>query len=525
VAAVAGGVAVGEVIESDVLQWAANYDGPKFHSLFCDPPYHLTSITKRFGKQDSVPAQYGKDGAYQRASTGFMGQKWDGGNVAFRPETWAALAEHLYPGAFSMAFASSRGMHRMACAIEDAGLILHPTIVYAFGSGFPKATRIDTQIDRAMGAEREIIGRQKAQGNTREKGAAGHYANSINSVAGNKEIVKDGWDITAPSTPLAKAWAGHRYGGQVLKPALEFLIVFQKPYSGRPIDNITETGAGALNVEGGRVPVDPEVDDMLRAVSRQERKSETWKDGSGFKNESNPLTGVPEGGRWPSNLILDDSESVREMFPETKSGSNKEGSIQGRGKDGIYSDYNGFEGKEYEANEGSAARFFYQTNWNYEAAEALNNADPIHYCAKPGRKERDAGLDSEPMQTRNRVNSGGLENEKRWAPVEARNIHPTVKPISLCKYLATLLLPPVEYAPRRIIDPFCGSGSNLIGAMLGGWDEIVGIDMSPEYVQIARARLAWWAGWVKDGQTDIETILGQVEEEKTIRESGQRRLF
>lgn len=112
----------------DVLEWAEKYTGEKFHALISDPPYHLTSITNRFGKSNSAPAKYGSDGAFQRASSGFLHQTWDGGDIAFRPETWAALTEHLYPGAFGMAYASSRGWHRLACAIEDAGMIIVPSI-------------------------------------------------------------------------------------------------------------------------------------------------------------------------------------------------------------------------------------------------------------------------------------------------------------------------------------------------------------------------------------------------------------
>jgi site-specific DNA-methyltransferase (adenine-specific) len=102
------------MIQADVLSWCKSYEGDKFHALLCDPPYEL----------------------------GFMGRSWDKTGIAFQPSTWAALAEHLHDGAFIMAFASSRGWHRQAVAMEDAGLIMHPSIFgWAYGSGFPKATR------------------------------------------------------------------------------------------------------------------------------------------------------------------------------------------------------------------------------------------------------------------------------------------------------------------------------------------------------------------------------------------------
>ncbi len=130
-----------QLIHSDAVKWARRYaarrkcgeDLPLFHALFGDPPYHLSTITKRFGKPGSKQAQYGRDGAFQRASRGFMGKKWDGGDVAFRPSTWRAFYRILHPGAFGMVFGGSRTSHRMAVAIEDAGFRIHPQIGWVYG--------------------------------------------------------------------------------------------------------------------------------------------------------------------------------------------------------------------------------------------------------------------------------------------------------------------------------------------------------------------------------------------------------
>ena len=75
---------------------------------------------------------------------------------------------------------------------------------------------------------------------------------------------------------------------------------------------------------------------------------------------------------------------------------------------------------------------------------------------------------------------------------QSRNPHPTVKSLDLCRYLATLLLPPPEYAPRRILIPFAGVMSEAIGAALAGWDEVVALEMNPEYCEIGAARVAHW---------------------------------
>ena len=111
---------------ADILDWCASYDGPPFHAVLCDAPYEIA----------------------------FMGRKdWDGTGVSFRPETWAAIAEHLHPGALLFVFAGSRTYHRIACALEDAGLAICQPISWLFGSGFPKASQISSQLDNRWAEE------------------------------------------------------------------------------------------------------------------------------------------------------------------------------------------------------------------------------------------------------------------------------------------------------------------------------------------------------------------------------------
>jgi site-specific DNA-methyltransferase (adenine-specific) len=108
-------------------------------SCVCDPPYHLTSIVKRFGSKSAAPAKVGKTGAYARASRGFMGQQWDGGDVAFDQATWESVLRVLKPGAHLIAFSGTRTYHRMAVAIEDAGFEVRDQLAWIYGSGFPKS--------------------------------------------------------------------------------------------------------------------------------------------------------------------------------------------------------------------------------------------------------------------------------------------------------------------------------------------------------------------------------------------------
>jgi len=191
----------------DCLDVLATLPENSVDSVVCDPPYHLTSIVKRFGNSDPEDVEKNATARkiagqgtspHGRAAAGFMGKQWDGGDVAFQVDTWRKVLRVLKPGGYIVAFASSRGFGRMSVAIEDAGFITHPLIAWVFGSGFPKATRIKA----------------------------------------------DGFD-------------GFRYGGQALKPAIEPIYMGQKPFE-RGIsgtENIRKWGAGAVNIDGCRIDV------------------------------------------------------------------------------------------------------------------------------------------------------------------------------------------------------------------------------------------------------------------------------
>ena len=116
-------------------------EGKLVDSVVTDPPYHLTSIVERYGKKGSAPAK-DKDGLYQRQARGFMGKEWDGGDIAFRTDTWKLAYDLLKPGGHLLAFSASRNYHRMAVAIEDAGFEIRDQIMWIYGSGFPKSLNI-----------------------------------------------------------------------------------------------------------------------------------------------------------------------------------------------------------------------------------------------------------------------------------------------------------------------------------------------------------------------------------------------
>jgi len=124
------------------------------------------------------------------------------------------------------------------------------------------------------------------------------------------------------------------------------------------------------------------------------------------------------------------------------------------------------------------------------------------YCAKAGRKERDAGLTTLQANDRFRTRicseckknvpapgACGCDAEITWEePKPAKNTHPTVKPLALMRYLIRLVTPP----GGTVLDPFAGSGTTGCAAGLEGFD-FIGIELEPESVELAKARIAEWS--------------------------------
>ena len=126
------------LLKGDCLKTLKTLEDCSIDSVLCDPPYHLQSIVDRYGDTDSAPPKFGTDGAFQRSSKGFMGQTWDGGDIAFRTDVWRECYRVLKPGGHLVAFGGTRTMHRITCAIEDAMFQVRDQLHWIYFSGFPK---------------------------------------------------------------------------------------------------------------------------------------------------------------------------------------------------------------------------------------------------------------------------------------------------------------------------------------------------------------------------------------------------
>jgi site-specific DNA-methyltransferase (adenine-specific) len=519
-----------EIVNGDSLLVLQLLDDNSVDAIVTDPPYGLA----------------------------FMGKKWDYDVPS--EELWRQCFRVLKAGGHLLCFAGTRTQHRMAVRIEDAGFEIRDMIAYVYGSGFPKSLDVSKAIDKAAGAEREVVGQVK------KLQSFGYEGN--NCFGG--DIERGGvMQITTPATPEAKQWQGW---GTALKPALEPITVARKPLIGTVAENVLRHGTGAINVDGCRVG------------------TETWtrKGGNGstpygsettWNTSKTPDIDRTATGRWPANFIHDGSEEVVGLFPDTKSGFMRGGEKASKGL-GMFG--GGQSNADTYGDSGSAARFFYCAKaskrdrdegldcieiitifavWEKEEkiARLLVNMDTLqpkvtveytaknknglewstllfgkifteqfhsecksitstasnlitesktlnvlaHYITKGyiagvnleqtdgGSHAENAAKSSTLILTTNEKTALALGVENAVLPTQLKinasagqNIHSTVKPTDLMRYLCRLVTPP----DGTVLDPFMGSGSTGKAAVLEGF-RFIGIEREEEYCEIAKARI------------------------------------
>lgn len=409
-----------DVINADCMDALKDIPDCSVDSCVTDPPYHLTSIVKRFGGNNAAPAQFGTDGAYARASRGFMGKQWDGGDIAFRSAIWEQVLRVLKPGAHLLSFGGTRTYHRMVCAIEDAGFEIRDTILWLYGSGFPKSHDVSKAIDRAAGEEREII----ADGpfaSRKPNGSAG-----VNSVG---LCPNPGAKITAPASSDAIKWQGW---GTALKPACEPIVMARKPLEESTVAaQVLETGTGALNVDACRIhasdaPGRSYVVKRLKTGATLNATGGNWRpdDGPQYQGEMKP-------GRWPANVCHDGSDDVLSEFSrfgDARAGGSAIGIEPSRRPCTNVLGERGRVPWQSHSDSGSASRFF--------------------YTAKADKSDR---LSSK---------------------------HPTVKPVDLMRWLVRMVTPP----GGTVLDPFSGSGTTGMACLAEGFNAIL-IEKEKEYYE------------------------------------------
>lgn len=247
-------------------------------------------------------------------------------------------------------------------------------------------------------------------------------------------------DITAPATPDAARWQGW---GTALKPAHEPVVVARKPLTGTVAANVLEHGTGALNIDGCRIAAD---EGRPLIVSKSEPSTGIL--GNGLNGSSHG--GTTTAGRWPANVVLDEDQAAA---LDKQSGYQKDGKtvLANRKREYAASSYmitDNREGDRGYGGGGGASRFF--------------------YVAKAPARER---------------------------PKVDGIAHPTVKPLTLMRWLCRLVTPPGGV----VLEPFAGSGTTIEAALMEGF-RVVAIEREPDYLPLIAARLERVAQEPDDGQ-------------------------
>lgn len=407
------------------------------------------------------------------AGIGFMGRDWDsdkGGReqwVAWLAQVLSGARELLKPGGHALVWALPRTAHWTMTALEDAGFEVRDVVSHLFGTGFPKSLDVSKAIDKAAGAVRPVVGfdEVKAKQQTSKSGTS-----ALGDFAGSSG------EITGAATAAAAAWEGW---GTALKPAAEFWILARKPLDRTVAHNVITHGTGALNIDGCRIGSD------VVGWGGGGRGS----DGGTWNSETTGLKAGearPAEGRFPAHVVLSHTDACFEIEPDRfacvpdcavrmlddQSGNRKSSKgIRERGKDNtVYGQATDKPFVSY-GDEGGASRFF--------------------YTAKVSRAERDHGCEhlehkSGAEVTDREEGSAGLNSPRAGAGrgKGARNHHPTVKPQALMRWLVRLITPP----GGTVLDLFAGSGSTAVAALAEGCS-FIGVELSPEYLPIAEARL------------------------------------
>ena len=297
----------------------------------------------------------------------FMSKGWDNAGISFQPDTWKKCYKVLKPGGYLLAFGGSRTFHRIAVAIEDAGFEIRDTIMWLYGSGFPKSMNVGLAIDKKNGVDNRTGNLIKQVGK-----------NPDNELWGANDR-KNGKGFGFRPGLIEERIAQNKWNGwgTALKPSFEPIIVARKPFKGSLVDNVIEYGVGGINIDECRVGNE----ELCNSYAGNKNSGFTNADERDEKGKG-MFSGNKKGetivnGRFPANTILTydetDYDEVCGGFPDTKGGNRHNTAIRKSDKNSGY----GFDlNTRNEFNDsGSASRYF--------------------YCAKASKKDRDEGLDIE----------------------------------------------------------------------------------------------------------------------------------
>ena len=433
------------------------------HTLYCDD-----CLTRLKSLPDNSIDSIVTDPPY---GIGFMSKAWD---CSVPSEDWASeCLRVLKPGGHLIAFAATRTIHRLMVSVEDAGFEIRDLIAWCYFSGFPKSLDVSKAIDKHFGAEREVVGIKKG---VRGADGTGHEQSMPGKAIGIKQTSID-IPITSPATSEAKE---HQGTGTALKPAFEPCVLARKPLSEKSVAlNVLRWGTGGIRIDDCRFAYgDP------CWVGPQNDHTKDWKgDRRGFGSDY--VGGVdgsiferhnykPSQGRWPANLYQCPKASRSEREKGCVPTEGKIGYGKGIGRATVEErEEIPLRPKTFEGSSRPSGQLF--------RGKGGDEVDPVQQdiSLRPSsgadavdRKEGSDGLNS--------PRAGASRTAK-----EVYNIHPTVKPVKLMRWLVRLVTP----RQGTVLETFCGSGTTMIASELEDLT-CIGIEREPQYCDIIRVRLS-----------------------------------
>lgn len=339
-----------EIIHGDALEVLKGMEANSVDAVVTDPPYGLVGASRGSSSQPGdLATPYGRSGPSKKRG-GFMGKEWDASIPG--AEYWSEALRIAKPGAYILAFGGTRTFHRLAVAIEDAGWEIRDTLMWVYGSGFPKSRNVCLDMDKMDG-----------------HGNRGHRIAVANRHHPDGTLEPNGEHLPAyePKTDAAKQWAGW---GTALKPAWEPIIMARKPMVGTVAENVLAHGTGAINVDACRVPLEEDCRLLKGGTYGGNRGSDKGTSMFGTNTKGLGYEVPSANGRWPANLIHDGSEEVLAGFPKSSTTGKRSDKSKSAEVGGTIWLANNHQSTEY-TDAGFAARFF--------------------YCAKASKSDRGTG--------------------------------------------------------------------------------------------------------------------------------------
>jgi DNA modification methylase len=473
-------------------------------AVVTDPPYELTSGKKGGTGERSLNLNSPAGRSRIGTGGGFMGLSWDATGVPMNPALWREVLRVLKPGGYLLAFGGTRTWHRLACAIEDAGFEIRDSISWLYGQGFAKSLDVSKAIDKAAGADREVVGEKTSPDgvpySARHGERSGRTGRGIMDSDAIVAVTRANELKTAPATEDAARWSGW---GTALKPAHEPIVVARKPLAGTVAANVLEYGTGALNIDGCRVGITAA---DLAALAVKDGNVTGLDDGRAvFGAGARRPHGNPDG-RWPPNVLLTHTADCEPAGARQVRGG--DGSTNGRtGGSEVFgaqshrrprSDFN------YAAADGTETVQAWECAPGCPVAELDRQSGVLASGANPARRGTDKFRDAygeftgqQECTVHRGADTGGASRffpafrYQAKAPASERprlgdgTAWPTVKPLELMRWLVRLVTPP----GGLVVDPFAGTGTTGQACALEGFTCLL-IERDPLAAELAVRRLS-----------------------------------